>query len=55
MHTKAMPVIPRAPEEYDTWMSAPWVEAAKTQPLPDSSLRFRHMVPSRTRQPKRRS
>jgi putative SOS response-associated peptidase YedK len=41
IHPKAMPVILRTEEEADTWMEAPWPEAARLQrPLPDGSLRI---------------
>jgi putative SOS response-associated peptidase YedK len=37
----SMPVILRTPEEIETWMTAPWVEAKKLQrPLPAGSLRI---------------
>lgn len=39
IHPKAMPVILRTPEEVETWLTAPWEEAAKLQrPLPDGTL-----------------
>ncbi|MGH7042555.1 MAG: SOS response-associated peptidase [Acetobacteraceae bacterium] len=41
IHPKAMPVILRTKEEYDTWMSAPVAEALKLQrALPDGALRI---------------
>ena len=41
VHPKAMPVILRAPEEIDTWLTAAMVDALKLQrPLPDGSLRI---------------
>jgi putative SOS response-associated peptidase YedK len=39
IHPKAMPVILRAPEDIETWMSAPAEEALRVQrPLPDGEL-----------------
>jgi putative SOS response-associated peptidase YedK len=39
IHPKAMPVILTEPDEWSTWLSAPWGEAQALQrPLPDGSL-----------------
>lgn len=39
-HSKAMPVVLTEPAEIETWMTAPWPEAATLQrPLPDGMLR----------------
>lgn len=41
IHPKAMPVILTEPGEIETWLTAPWAEAAALQrPLPDDSLRI---------------
>jgi putative SOS response-associated peptidase YedK len=41
IHPKAMPVILRTPEEMDTWLAAPALEALTLQrPLPDGALRI---------------
>ena len=41
VHPKAMPVILTREEELETWLAAPWPEAARLQrPLPDGSLRI---------------
>lgn len=40
IHPKAMPVILTRPEEWETWLDAPWDIAKQLQrPLPDGSLR----------------
>jgi putative SOS response-associated peptidase YedK len=40
IHPKAMPVILRAAQEMDAWMTAPATDALKLQrPLPDGTLR----------------
>jgi putative SOS response-associated peptidase YedK len=39
IHPKAMPVILTEPEEFETWLAAPWAEAARLQrPLEDGRL-----------------
>ena len=41
IHDKAMPVILTEADEWQTWLSAPWAEAAKLQrPLPDDLLQL---------------
>ena len=41
IHPKAMPVILTNPEEWETWLTADWPEAARLQrPLPDDALRI---------------
>lgn len=41
IHPKAMPVILRTAEELETWLTAPWEEAAAMQkPLPDGELQI---------------
>ena len=41
VHPKAMPMILTREEELETWLAAPWAEAARLQrPLPDGSLRI---------------
>lgn len=41
IHEKAMPVILTRREEIETWLTAPWPEAAKLQrPLPDDMLKI---------------
>jgi hypothetical protein len=38
---RAMPVVLTREEELETWMAAPWAEAARLQrPLPDGSLQI---------------
>jgi putative SOS response-associated peptidase YedK len=40
VHPKAMPVILTEPEEWETWLTAPWSEAGALQrPLGDGVLR----------------
>ena len=41
VHPKAMPVVLTEPAEFETWLTAPWAEAAALQrPLPDGSLKI---------------
>lgn len=41
IHPKAMPVILTEPQEWETWLSAPWSEAKALQrPLPDGALQI---------------
>lgn len=41
VHPKAMPVILTTPEDVETWLTAPTMEAVKLQrPLPDGALRI---------------
>jgi putative SOS response-associated peptidase YedK len=40
-HSKAMPVILTEPDEWETWMTAPWPIASQLQrPLPDGTLKI---------------
>jgi putative SOS response-associated peptidase YedK len=40
VHPQAMPVILTKPEEFETWLRAPWAEASRLQrPLPNHTLR----------------
>jgi putative SOS response-associated peptidase YedK len=46
IHEKAMPVILRTDEEYETWLGAPWSEAKALQrPLPNGELKIVHRTP----------
>ncbi|MCG7360420.1 SOS response-associated peptidase [Roseomonas sp. ACRSG] len=41
VHPKAMPVILTDPDEWDTWLEAPWEQASILQrPLPDGALQM---------------
>lgn len=40
VHPKAMPAILTEPDEFETWLTAPWAEASELQrPLPDGMLK----------------
>ena len=39
VHPKAMPVILTEPDEFETWLNAPWeIAAALQRPLEDGAL-----------------
>ncbi len=41
VHPKAMPVLLTTPDEFATWLEAPWAEASALQrPLPDAMMRI---------------
>jgi putative SOS response-associated peptidase YedK len=41
VHPKAMPAILTEPDEFETWLTAPWAEAKALQrPLPDGALKI---------------
>ena len=41
IHPKAMPVVLTEPEEWQTWLTAPWAEAVALQrPLTNGLLRL---------------
>jgi putative SOS response-associated peptidase YedK len=50
VHPKAMPVILTEPEEWETWLTAPWPIASQLQrPLPDGALKPITPLPSKER------